>query len=38
MRTRNREKKSLGPGIKRTTQRLAILDYLEVNTRHPSSE
>ena len=38
MRTRNREKKSLGPGIKRTPQRLAILDYLEGNTLHPSAD
>jgi Fur family peroxide stress response transcriptional regulator len=38
MRTKNPEKKSLGPGIKRTPQRLAILDYLEGNKLHPSAD
>ncbi len=38
MRTRNSQKKSLGAGIKRTPQRLAILDYLDGNTAHPSAE
>jgi Fur family peroxide stress response transcriptional regulator len=38
MRTQNSEKKSLGIGIKRTPQRLAILDYLVGNTAHPSAE
>jgi len=38
MRTKNSEKKSLGIGIKRTPQRLAILDYLDGNTAHPSAE
>jgi Fur family peroxide stress response transcriptional regulator len=38
MRTKNSEKKSLGAGIKRTPQRLAILDYLDGNTAHPSAE
>jgi Fur family peroxide stress response transcriptional regulator len=31
-------KKGLGPGLKRTPQRLAILDCLEGNTSHPSAE
>ena len=31
-------KKGFGKGFKRTPQRLAILDYLEGNTRHPSAE
>lgn len=28
----------LGPGLKRTPQRLAIFDYLQGNTSHPSAE
>lgn len=31
-------KKGFGKGFKRTPQRLAILDYLEGNTLHPSAE
>jgi len=31
-------KKGLGPGLRRTPQRLAILDYLDGNTSHPSAE
>jgi Fur family peroxide stress response transcriptional regulator len=31
-------KKGFGKGFKRTPQRLAILDYLEGNTSHPSAE
>jgi len=31
-------KKGFGKGFKRTPQRLAILDYLEGNTQHPSAE
>jgi len=31
-------KKGFGKGFKRTSQRLAILDYLEGNTFHPSAE
>lgn len=31
-------KKGFGKGFKRTSQRLAILDYLEGNTLHPSAE
>ncbi len=31
-------KKEFGKGFKRTPQRLAILDYLEGNTLHPSAE
>jgi len=31
-------KKRFGKGFKRTPQRLAILDYLEGNTLHPSAE
>jgi Fur family peroxide stress response transcriptional regulator len=31
-------KKGFGKGFKRTLQRLAILDYLEGNTLHPSAE
>ena len=35
---RKTTKKGLGPGLKRTPQRLAILDYLDGNTSHPSAE
>lgn len=32
------KKKELGGSLKRTPQRLAILDYLDGNTSHPSAE
>jgi Fur family peroxide stress response transcriptional regulator len=35
---RQSQKKGFGKGFKRTPQRLAILDYLEGNTMHPSAE
>ena len=35
---KNAPKRKLGAGLKRTPQRLAILDYLEGNTSHPSAE
>jgi len=38
MGTRHSQKKSISPGFKRTPQRLAILDYLDGNTSHPSAE
>ncbi len=38
MKTRNPKKKIFGAGFKRTPQRLAILDYLEGNTSHPSAD
>jgi Fur family peroxide stress response transcriptional regulator len=38
MRTKYFQKSELGPRFKRTPQRLAILDYLEGNTSHPSAE
>ncbi len=38
MRSKNSQKKSLGAGLKKTPQRLAILDYLDGNTSHPSAE
>lgn len=38
MRTKYFQKRELGPQFKRTPQRLAILDYLEGNTSHPSAE
>jgi Fur family transcriptional regulator, peroxide stress response regulator len=38
MRTKYFQKRELGTQFKRTPQRLAILDYLEGNTFHPSAE
>ena len=38
MQTKKPEKRGLGAGLKRTPQRLAILDYLDGNTSHPSAE
>ena len=38
MRAKLIQKKELGPRLKRTPQRLAILDYLEGNTSHPSAD
>lgn len=38
MNKNNSYKKVLGAGFKRTPQRLAILDYLDGNTAHPSAE
>ncbi len=38
MRTKYFQKRESGPRFKRTPQRLAILDYLEGNTSHPSAE
>lgn len=35
---KERSEKGLGPGFKRTPQRVAIFDYLEGNTTHPSAE
>ena len=35
---KKKQKKGLGNGLKRTPQRLAILDYLDGNTAHPSAE
>jgi Fur family peroxide stress response transcriptional regulator len=38
MYARNTQKKGLAAGFKRTPQRLAILEYLDGNTSHPSAE
>ncbi len=38
MRKGKSTRKGLTPGFKRTPQRLAILDYLDGNTSHPSAE
>jgi Fur family peroxide stress response transcriptional regulator len=38
MKAKHVPKKTMGPQFKRTPQRLAILDYLEGNTSHPSAE
>ena len=38
MRTKYFQKREFGTQFKRTPQRLAILDYLEGNTSHPSAE
>ena len=38
MNTKSSQKKNLGAGFKRTPQRLAILEYLDGNTMHPSAE
>jgi Fur family peroxide stress response transcriptional regulator len=38
MHARNTQKKGLAAGFKRTPQRLAILEYLDGNTSHPSAE
>lgn len=38
MQTKYDQKKGAGTRFKRTPQRLAILDYLEGNTSHPSAE
>jgi len=38
MRTKYFQKRESGTRFKRTPQRLAILDYLEGNTAHPSAE
>jgi len=38
MKTGNDQKKGAPAGYKRTPQRLAILDYLDGNTSHPSAE
>ena len=38
MQTKQEQKKTTGARFKRTPQRLAILDYLDGNTAHPSAE
>ncbi len=38
MHTKYFQKRESGPQFKRTPQRLAIIDYLEGNTTHPSAE
>jgi Fur family peroxide stress response transcriptional regulator len=38
MQARREQKKGMKASFKRTPQRLAILDYLEGNTSHPSAE
>jgi len=38
MKSKNNQKKGPPAGYKRTPQRLAIFDYLEGNTSHPSAE